>query len=557
MASIMDQLVSDDEMAKGVSVGTFRWKRGKKMVEMPPVPKNRGLGPLLRGWQQYLTSRCSSDVEARKLVKSCQEDPSVIDGLSYPLTLLFALQQMSITPKSLQTLIEQYNNSDVAAGRKILHSTIDIVLCGAAAKAEERLLIDSGYWAELGNHFKDSQLNLYIVGPEALPLGKMSSVTTVGLQSEIRQKLGQTSKKRVSSASEGAMPIRIAKNMTCKIFVGTSDEFFDSHPSLSKYYSLDLESRTFRMTVAMGFNPGFGAGIPQLMRSWTKSLIQLATLGIPAIFSQANDYSDLNGELRLLKGVVGVRFVLTPTKNPFAMATVAQGRVNGKNGWSCGNSYIYAFQNFRKDHQQCGLPLKLEGALIGKVLSKISKELRLADARGGVHGQPSRLKIAMESHECGIIDIPDLSSFEPKQKTKMTVENDKQAEIAHDLGGNDASNKVKNSNVKTARSNQKNDVKMGQKAKKVIKGGFLNKKGGNVARAKNSTSISSAAKGSAVVKMQRISITEVDDDEDSEDSDENGEETMEPVANDSRGFTKTSYDHFGGAEGMADFDELD
>ena len=81
------------------------------------------------------------------------------------------------------------------------------------------------------------------------------------------------------------------------------------------------------------------------------------------------------------------------------------------------------------------IALEARRALIGKVLSKISKELRLADARGGVHGQPSRLKIAMESHECGIIDIPDLSSFEPKQKTKMTVENDKQAEIAHDLGG--------------------------------------------------------------------------------------------------------------------------
>ena len=94
------------------------------------------------------------------------------------------------------------------------------------------------------------------------------------------------------------------------------------------------------------------------------------------------------------------------------MATVAQGRVNGKNGWSCGNSYIYAFQHFRKDHQQCGLPLKLDGALIGKVLSKISKELRLADAKGGVHGQPSQLKIAMESDERGRIDVPDLSSFE-------------------------------------------------------------------------------------------------------------------------------------------------
>ena len=139
----------------------------------------------------------------------------------------------------------------------------------------------------------------------------------------------------------------------------------------------------------------------------------------------------------------------------------------------------------------------------------------------------------------------------------MTVENDKQAEIAHDLGGNDASNKVKNSNVKTARSNQKNDVKMGQKAKKVIKGGFLNKKGGNIPREISSASNVSGAKGSAVVKMQRIAITEVDDDEDSEESDENTEETAEPVVDNSKGFTKTSYEHFGGAGGMADFDELD
>ena len=73
--------------------------------------------------------------------------------------------------------------------------------------------------------------------------------------------------------------------------------------------------------------------------------------------------------------------------------------------------------------------------MIEKILSKISKELRLADAKGGVHGQPSQLKIAMESDECGRIDVPDLSSFKIKQKTrKMTVENDKRAEIAQDLG---------------------------------------------------------------------------------------------------------------------------
>ena len=119
-----------------------------------------------------------------------------------------------------------------------------------------------------------------------------------------------------------------------------------------------------------------------------------------------------------------------------------------------------------KDHQQCGLPLKLEGALIGKVLSKISKELRLADAKGGVHGQPSQLKIAMESDECGTIDVPDLSSFESKKtKSKTTVQNDKRVKIAQDVGGKDANNKVKKSNVKIARSIQK-ICKNGSKSQK-------------------------------------------------------------------------------------------
>ena len=220
---------------------------------------------------------------------------------------------------------------------------------------------------------------------------------------------------------------------------------------------------------------------------------------------------------------------------------------------------MYAFQHFRKDHQQCGLPLKLEGALIGKVLSKISKELRLADAKGGVHGQPSQLKIAMESDECGTIDVPDLSSFESKKKTrksKTTVQNDKRVKIAQDVGGRTLIIKLKKVMSKWL-DRSKKICKRGKKAKKVIKGGFLNKKGGNIPREISSASNVSGAKGSAVVKMQRIAITEVDDDEDSEESDENTEETAEPVVDNSKGFTKTSYEHFGGAGGMADFDELD
>ena len=59
--AIRSQLVSDEDMAKGVSVGTFRWKRGKKMVTMPTFHAGTRFPPLLRGWQTYLTNRCGPD----------------------------------------------------------------------------------------------------------------------------------------------------------------------------------------------------------------------------------------------------------------------------------------------------------------------------------------------------------------------------------------------------------------------------------------------------------------------------------------------------------------
>eukprot|EP00942_MAST-04A_sp_MAST-4A-sp1_P002688 g2688.t1 len=397
------------------------------MVDMPPIPKNRNPPQFLRGWQQYLTSRCTNEADSRRLVTKCQQDPSMIDGLSYPLTLLFAMQQISITPHSIEQLVQQYNNMQQSNNdNKILHKTIDFIICGAAAKAEERLLIDSEYWKEIGYHFKNSKINLYMCGPECLPLDKMSSVTTKGLQEEIQ-------------------------NMTGHIFVGTSDEFFNKHPNLKTYYDFDHTTKTFRMTIAIGFNPGFGAGIPELMKSWTKSLIQLGKLGIPTIFSQANDYSDLNGELQLLKRVIGVKFILTPTRNPYAMATVAQGRVNGKNGWSCGNSYMYAFQHLRKDHDDVGLPLELDGSLINKVLKKISKELRIADMKGGVHGQPSKLQIPMDTNECGNIEIPNLMKIYDTQnliKVRYDIKNMgvKKGHMKLILGGIEMLNKEEDNN---------------------------------------------------------------------------------------------------------------
>jgi hypothetical protein len=69
---------------------------------------------------------------------------------------------------------------------------------------------------------------------------------------------------------------------------------------------------------------------------------------------QANDYSDLRGELAVWQRLIGARFALSPMPNPMSMAvttiaehdtaTAAASAGAGKGAWSCGNAYIYCVQ---------------------------------------------------------------------------------------------------------------------------------------------------------------------------------------------------------------------
>ena len=417
--AIRDQLVSDADMAKGISVGTFRWKRGKKMEPMPLFQRSFRFPPLLRGWQTFLTDRCGPDKTLQStFVQNCQIDPSIIDGLSYPLTLLFALQQIGITPETLRQLV----------GPEV-KITLDVIVCGAAGKAEQSLLVDSDYWAEVGYHFSDCEaIKLWMVGPEAVPHEQLGVLTTAGLALEIKQRLQQgdatVSKQGVG---DNKLPFRLAPNMTSDVFVGTTDDFFKAHPAQAHYYTYDAAGQTFRMSVVVGFNPGFGAGIPKLMQSWTKSLNNLAELGIPAIFSQANDYSDLRGELTVLSRLVGVKFILSPMKNPHAMATVAQGQRRNvkKEGWSCGNSFIYCFQGLSTTNKL----LPLQGKRLQQVLKKTAAELREAEAAGGLHHVPTdfsklNLHVEVASLEIPVLMLPKKKKKKKKKKKERTEDGD-------------------------------------------------------------------------------------------------------------------------------------
>ena len=113
------------------------------------------------------------------------------------------------------------------------------------------------------------------------------------------------------------------------------------------------------------------------MTGWLPDLLTLLRRGLVAVFTCANDYSDLRGELAIWKTLLRAQIVLPPMKNPFKAATV----VRESNDvdvceWSCSSCYTYAVCG-REDGAP---PLPREGDAkaeeeLKKTLRKLGKTL--------------------------------------------------------------------------------------------------------------------------------------------------------------------------------------
>lgn len=68
----------------------------------------------------------------------------------------------------------------------------------------------------------------------------------------------------------------------------------------------------------------FGAGFRALTKSWMPDLAAALDTGWPAVFTCANDYSDLAGETAIFEEVLPAQFVLTPRVSPFKAITVVR-----------------------------------------------------------------------------------------------------------------------------------------------------------------------------------------------------------------------------------------
>jgi len=239
----------------------------------------------------------------------------MLDGLSYVLTLLFALQQLNLQPPK--------------------PGPLTLLVIGASSKAEERLMRDSTYWQELRHFLPGTSLELVFVGPE------------------------------IALAAHGRIS-RHGPRLTSRCFHGTLGELLRKEPH-----------HTAEDTIAVGFNTGMGnasAGMKKggfsLMKSWLPDLMALLEMGLVGIFTCANDYSDLRGEMAIFSQLLDASFVLPPCKSPFKAATIVR-ESNDVQAceWSCSSCYVYAVRG--RNEGAVALPEPGSEAMEQKLVPKL------------------------------------------------------------------------------------------------------------------------------------------------------------------------------------------
>ena len=89
--------IADD----GLYSGAFRWAASKRLPELPPLADEREAAACVfhRGWPAFLRSRHpgpgGDEACPTSLTSVGKSDPSLLDGLSFPLTVLHAMHRPS------------------------------------------------------------------------------------------------------------------------------------------------------------------------------------------------------------------------------------------------------------------------------------------------------------------------------------------------------------------------------------------------------------------------------------------------------------------------------
>ncbi|GMF11358.1 unnamed protein product [Phytophthora lilii] len=271
-----------DPRGDGMYSGTFRWLESKAFPHLPPFPA-RGVD-LAGGWKELLASR-SSPSDHADLVATANYDPAMLDALSFPVTLLHAAQLLGLG-----------NGPELR-----------VLVLGASQKAEQRVWRITNYWNDVAAFHSKARVSLFFIGPE----------------------VDERDAERVKEDLPG--------NLSVHHFRGTFGDFQDSQ------LFTDCTPET---SIIIGYNTGFGNFVDshrhELLFSWLPDLFRIADSRIPAIFTCANDYADMNGEFAVQSRIVGAKMLLLPKQNPFSAASHFHEEGQRDTAWSRGSSFLYA-----------------------------------------------------------------------------------------------------------------------------------------------------------------------------------------------------------------------
>ena len=303
-------LAFTEEAAAGLCVGTLRWSEGG-LPRLPPPPA-AWTDDALEGWRTYVETRLSPDSSG-----TIRIEPPMLDGLSYPLSLAYALQALAVAQRPRRRW---------RAPPRRLHDPRD------------RRVVQGGGAAAVG---------LELLGGDEAPLAG-------GAPPRLRR-----------PRDCGGAPRALCRPRwwpRLALLRGTLGSLLTAEPTLAA------------SSIVVGFNTGMGSGLEALMRSWLPDLLLLLRLGLPSVFTCANDYSDLRGELTVFKNLLGANVALRPQRNPFKAATIVRepGAEPGAPGeWSCSSIYLYAVHGRRDD-----APPLPEQANLEAVLGTLAQQLR-------------------------------------------------------------------------------------------------------------------------------------------------------------------------------------
>ena len=314
--------------------GMYSWSPSTSFSALPVMPP-RAMGAAPRGvdlrgavdWDDFAATRWAL---AGRGDERPTLTPHALDGLSFPVTLAWAMQQ----PRVADAIRDARRGATARDARAAARAAglaetealgdadpdappLTVLLAGASARTEQFLLERTAYWSEVVMASPPARggVHLAFVGPDV-------DVST--------------------TASRATSFCRLAPNLTASAHSETAGAYLSRlSPSAP--------------CVVMGFNTGLGGGGGALARAWASDLVAaLKRPNTPAVFTCANAFADLAGELGVFRAL-GARFAAAPAANPFRAYTHAVGEAGAvdtdadvRAQASCANAFAYAVLGFEE-----------------------------------------------------------------------------------------------------------------------------------------------------------------------------------------------------------------